>query len=55
MTASVRRSAAISRAGNGEASYPSKVMITLGGEPENMPTTVLPTPGVQPNKKESDT
>lgn len=31
----------------------SKVMITLGLEPENMPTTVLPTPGV-PNKKESD-
>jgi alkylhydroperoxidase family enzyme len=24
----------------------SKVMITLGVEPENMPTTVLPTPGV---------
>jgi len=32
----------------------SKVMITLGLEPENMPTTVLPAPGVQPNKKESD-
>jgi alkylhydroperoxidase family enzyme len=31
----------------------SKVMITLGLEPENMPTTVLPTPSVS-NKKESD-
>jgi hypothetical protein len=32
----------------------SKGMITLGLEPENMPTTVLPTPGA-PNTKEGDT
>jgi len=31
----------------------SKVMITLGLEPENMPTTVLPTPGVQPNNRDA--
>jgi alkylhydroperoxidase family enzyme len=31
----------------------SKVMITLGLEPENMPTTVVPTPCAQPDGAES--